>query len=67
MTRALLTFALLFGLATPALAQGVPAEIAAALRQIGPVIDPPATARLYAPLQPFFDKTFALPDFEMID
>ena len=23
--------------------------------------------RLYAPLQPFFDKTFALPDFEMID
>ncbi len=52
MTRALLTFALLFGLASPALAQGVPAEIAAALRQIGPVIDPPATARLYAPLQP---------------
>ena len=23
--------------------------------------------RLYAPLQPFFDKTFELPDFEMID
>ena len=23
--------------------------------------------RLYAPLQPFFDKTFSLPDFEMID
>jgi len=23
--------------------------------------------RLYAPLQPLFDKTFALPDFEMID
>jgi len=23
--------------------------------------------RLYAPLQPFFDKTFALPDFELID
>ncbi len=23
--------------------------------------------RLYAPLQPFFDKTFGLPDFEMID
>lgn len=23
--------------------------------------------RLYAPLQPFFDKTFKLPDFEVID
>lgn len=23
--------------------------------------------RPYAPLQPFFDKTFALPDFELID
>ncbi len=23
--------------------------------------------RLYAPLQPFFDKTFSLPDFEMVD
>ena len=23
--------------------------------------------RLYAPLQPFFDKSFSLPDFEMID
>jgi hypothetical protein len=23
--------------------------------------------RLYAPLKPFFDKTFTLPDFEMID
>jgi hypothetical protein len=23
--------------------------------------------RLYAPLQPFFDKTFGLTDFEMID
>ena len=23
--------------------------------------------RLYAPLQPFFDKTFSLADFEMID
>jgi hypothetical protein len=23
--------------------------------------------RLYAPLQPFFDKTFTLPDFELVD
>ena len=23
--------------------------------------------RLYAPLQPFFDKTFQLPDFEVVD
>ena len=23
--------------------------------------------RLYAPLQPFFDKTFSLPDFELVD
>ena len=23
--------------------------------------------RLYAPLQPFFDKTFSLADFEMLD
>lgn len=23
--------------------------------------------RLYAPLQPFFDKTFSLPDFERLD
>jgi hypothetical protein len=23
--------------------------------------------RLYAPLQPYFDKTFVLPDFEMVD
>jgi triacylglycerol lipase len=31
---------------------GMPAEIAAALRAIGPKIDGPATAALYAPLQP---------------
>jgi len=23
--------------------------------------------RLYAPLQPFFDKTFKLPDFEVVE
>jgi triacylglycerol lipase len=52
MTRLLSLLALLCGLASPGLAEGVPPEVAAALRQIGPAIDPPATARLYAPLQP---------------
>jgi triacylglycerol lipase len=37
--------------ATPALAGEMPAEIAAAVKQIGPVIDPPKTAALFAPLQ----------------
>src|SRR5690349_16744669 len=31
---------------------GMPADIAAALREIGPKIDGPRTAALYAPLQP---------------
>ncbi len=55
--RPFFTLALLLGLATtapvaPARAEPMPAALVAALRQIGPVIDPPATARLYAPLQP---------------
>lgn len=33
-------------------ASGMPADIAAKIRAIGPVIDPPATASLYAPLHP---------------
>lgn len=37
--------------ATPATAGEMPKEIAAAVRKIGPVIDPPETARLFAPLQ----------------
>ena len=35
----------------PALAGEMPAEIAAAVKEIGPVIDPPKTAALFAPLQ----------------
>ena len=46
--RPFFTLALLLGLATtapvaPARAEPMPAALAAALRQIGPVIDPPAT------------------------
>ena len=50
MKRALTCLALLFGLAAPALAQ-VPSDLAEALQRVGRVIDPPATARLYAPFQ----------------
>lgn len=34
-----------------AIAGEMPAEIAAAIKQIGPVIDPPATSKLFEPLQ----------------
>ncbi len=38
-------------LATSAIAGQMPREIADAVRKIGPVIDPPATLKLFAPLQ----------------
>lgn len=49
MRVALLLGALLY--VTPALAGEMPPDLAAAVRKIGPVIDPPATAALFAPLQ----------------
>jgi len=48
--RALVLLAALI-CSTQALAGETPPEIAAAVKQIGPVIDPPATAALFAPLQ----------------
>ena len=48
--RALVLLAALI-CSTEALAGETPPEIAAAVKQIGPVIDPPATAALFAPLQ----------------
>jgi len=48
----LLALALAFTLSAPGWAQqGVPPEIAAGLRAIGPVIDVPAVTKLYMPLQ----------------
>ncbi len=49
MRTAVLLAMLLFS--APALAGEMPAEIAAAVKEIGPVIDPPKTAALFAPLQ----------------
>jgi acetyl esterase/lipase len=48
--RALVLLAALI-CSTEALAGETPPEIAAAVKQIGPIIDPPATAALFAPLQ----------------
>ena len=48
--RALVLFAALI-CSTEVLAGETPPEIAAAVKQIGPIIDPPATAALFAPLQ----------------
>lgn len=53
MTTSLLALAALAWIGClPALAGSIPPDIAATLRAMGPVVDPPNTAKLYQPLHP---------------
>src|SRR5262245_17050304 len=50
--QAALTGLILSAIGAPAFAQtGMPADLVAKVAEIGPVINPPETAKLYAPLQ----------------
>ncbi|MGQ0547207.1 MAG: alpha/beta hydrolase [Betaproteobacteria bacterium] len=52
MIERIFTAAMALALAACASAPQMPADIAAKVKAIGPVIDPPKTAAIYAPLQP---------------